>query len=146
MPKGLNKDDRLAEKELYMLPSPLQSLWTNTTGRLPTVGSYPPADIYYNKSDESTCPDIVIDMALAGFTKNEITVSLIGTELVIEGKHINDRSDIVMIHQGISRKSFSRRIDLGSPVKVKSCSMDNGILTIILVHERASTAHIIPIN
>lgn len=129
-----------------MLPSQLQSLWTNTTGRLPLVGSYPPADIYYKKSDESTNPDIVVDMALAGFSKNEITVSLVGTELVIEGKHARDRTDVVMIHQGISRKSFSRRIDLSVPVKVKSCAMENGVLTIALEPERSSSTHIIPIN
>lgn len=130
-----------------MLQSPLHAFWDRTINtRTSTIGGYPPADMYYKTSD-ATSPDIIVDMAVAGFTKDEITVSLTGTELLIEGKHSSGRDDdVVMIYNGISRKSFSRKIELMRGARVKDCSLTNGILSIVIEVEKSSPAQLIPIN
>lgn len=133
-------------------PSLLLSQYINRDLKFP---GYPPTDIYYTNKDvkshggdelwDSASPDIIIEMAVAGFKKEEITVSMQDGELIVAGQHTNPK-DVVMLHHGISRKSFSRRFNLSHKSKVKSCSMDNGILTIVIEPDKSPAIHHIPIK
>lgn len=112
----------------------------------PVTVNYPPTDIYY-REDNSTSPDIIIDMALAGFSKDNISVSVSpNNELVIEGKQPKSDESTVVIHKGISKKSFSRQFKLTAGSAIKSCTMDNGILTVVITPEQEKPPLQIPIK
>ena len=77
-----------------------------------------------------------IEMALAGFNKNDIEVQLLDDKLVIKCK--KDKNDnnstcgLNLIHQGISSRSFERKFTLSDEVQVKEAELKDGMLRIQL--------------
>lgn len=107
---------------------------------------YPPTDIYYQDTD-SASPDIIIDMALAGFSRKDVSVSVnANNELVIEGQLEKPATTPTMIHRGISRKSFSRQFKLTQGSTIKSCTLTDGILTVVITPEKERPPLQIPIK
>ena len=90
-------------------------------------GGYPPYDIV--KSGEET---YCIEMALAGFTKDEIKVEVKENNLTIEGdlNGRHDNSDYV--HKGIARRAFQRKFILNDTIEVEGAELTDGVLHINL--------------
>ena len=90
--------------------------------------SYPPYNI------EQTSPNgIRITVAVAGFKKNELDVSLEGNQLQIRGvKEEDDRGERIFIHRGIATRQFQRNFVLADGIEVREASMDNGLLYVDL--------------
>ena len=88
---------------------------------------YPPYDIVKSGKDM-----YCIEMALAGFTKDEIKVEVKENNLTIEadatGRH--DNSDYV--HKGIARRGFQRRFLLDDTIEVEGAELTDGVLYINL--------------
>ena len=94
--------------------------------------SYP----HYNISKISD-NNYLIEMALAGFNKNQIEIQISDGELTVMSKkkldHSNEKSkDSSFIHQGISQRSFIRKFTLSDEIEVKNADMKNGMLYIKL--------------
>ena len=70
----------------------------------------------------------VIELALAGYKKDEVSVEVKDNVLIIEGKSKEDLSNYV--HQGIAKRSFKRLFQLADYVECKSCKLENGMLKI----------------
>ena len=72
-----------------------------------TSTSYPPYNII--KTDEC---NYIIEMAVAGFNKDQIEVELSDGELTVRSKTKDQKLDDSkkMIHHGISFRSFSRKV------------------------------------
>jgi len=88
---------------------------------------YPPYDIV-KVGEDMYC----IEMALAGFTKDEIKVEVKENTLTIEGD-INGRHDNSdYVHKGIARRAFQRKIFLNDTVKVEGAELTDGVLYINL--------------
>lgn len=89
--------------------------------------AYPPYNI---KEIEAGCC-YEIEMAVAGFTKEDIKISLQDGELTVEGGSAESQSD-TYVHKGIAARTFSQSFALAEFVEVKNAALENGILTITL--------------
>ena len=88
---------------------------------------YPPYNV------EQTGPNALrITLAVAGFSKDELSVSVEDDELAIAGKQADD-ADRVYIHRGIAARQFQRRFVLAQGIEVQGAALDNGLLHIDLV-------------
>jgi molecular chaperone IbpA len=95
---------------------------------LESSGTYPPYNI--SKVDDN---NYIIEMALAGFNKDDIEVELADSELTVRSKKREDSNkDVNLIHQGISHRSFNRKFTLSEEILVKNAEMKNGMLIIKL--------------
>ncbi len=90
---------------------------TNTT-------SYPPYDLL--KLDEDTYR---ISIAIAGFSKNDINVSVDNGTLIIKGE-IVEVTDAEVVHKGIAGRKFTRSFALGEYMEVTGAEMKDGMLHI----------------
>ena len=89
--------------------------------------SYPPYNI------EQTSPNSIrITVAVAGFKKNELDVSLEGNQLQIRGVKEEDDRERIFIHRGIATRQFQRNFVLADGIEVREASMDNGLLYVDL--------------
>ena len=95
---------------------------------LESSNSYPPYNI--SKVDDN---NYIIEMALAGFNKDDIEIELADSELTVRSKKREDSNkDVNLIHQGISQRSFNRKFTLSEEILVKNAEMKNGMLIIKL--------------
>ena len=95
---------------------------------LESSSSYPPYNI--SKVDDN---NYIIEMALAGFNKDDIEIELADSELTVRSKKREDSNkDVNLIHQGISHRSFNRKFTLSEEILVKNAEMKNGMLIIKL--------------
>ena len=90
------------------------------------VSKYPPYNI--KKVDEDR---YVIEMAVAGFGKNELDIELADSKLKISGNVKSDDTSEYLF-KGIAERGFSREFTLADNVEVKSSSLVNGMLKIWL--------------
>jgi molecular chaperone IbpA len=86
--------------------------------------SYPPYDVL--KLDEDT---YLVSLAVAGFTKENITLSVDNGTLVISGE-IVEVTDAEVLHKGIAARKFTRSFALGEYMEVSSASLKDGMLNI----------------
>lgn len=91
------------------------------------VQSFPPYNI--KKIDENK---YVIEMAVAGFSKNNINIELTNDgKLVISGSSESDSVDSYL-YKGIADRSFTRSFTLSDTIEIKNAEMINGMLKIFL--------------
>ena len=90
-----------------------------------TNDHYPPHNIV--KTGES---DYSIELAIAGFNKDELTLEVKDRMLTVTGEHNSE--DREYIYRGISTKKFKKTFRLSEHVHVKNADINNGILTIEL--------------
>ena len=96
---------------------------------LKNTGNFPPYNVV--KEDDDT---FLIEFAVAGFSKKDITVSQEKNALLIEGK-IEEDKEKKYVHKGIATRSFSRAFALAEYVEVDSAEFENGILIVKLIRE-----------
>jgi len=86
--------------------------------------SYPPYNIV--KTDDT---HFVVEIAVAGFTKEDISVSVDGGKLIVatQSDTLDDRK---IIHRGIAKRYFKKTFTLADNVEVVSASMADGLLSI----------------
>ena len=92
--------------------------------------NYPPYNIH--KLNEK---DYKIEIALAGYSKDDIELELKDSTLTVRNKTkekvVNDESNGV-IHKGISTRQFERSFTISEDIKVKHAELKNGLLNIDL--------------
>ena len=88
--------------------------------------NYPP----YNLVKESSV-NFRLEIALAGYKREDIEVITEWNKLFIEAKKVSDTDDEYM-HQGLAKRAFTRSWTLSDDVEVKDVSFENGLLTIKL--------------
>jgi len=92
--------------------------------------AYPPYNI------EKTGEDAYrMTMAVAGFSPDEIDVTVHENSLLVTGKAKNEAENGRYLHRGIARRAFDRRFSLADHIKVVGASLVNGMLHVDLVHE-----------
>ena len=72
----------------------------------------------------------VIEMALAGFSKEDIEIEVADGTLSIRSDKKDDSSD--NLYRGISFRKFNRKFTLSDDIVVNDAALDNGMLTINL--------------
>lgn len=75
-----------------------------------------------------------ITMAVAGFSEDELDVTVRENTLVISGQARSDGEDekVQYLHRGIARRAFERRFELAETIKVIGATLENGLLVISL--------------
>ena len=93
------------------------------------TGGFPPYNI--RKTDDFKH---VIEIALAGFSKNEIEVVLTDGVLEIKSADLLSQTDPNegLVHKGIAKRSFTRKFTLADDIEIKDAKMKNGLLEIEL--------------
>jgi molecular chaperone IbpA len=77
-----------------------------------------------------------IDLAVTGFMKEEVTVTVEANELTIRGERKrDDNAEIEYLHRGLALRDFERTFTLAEHMKVRSASVQNGILHIEIERE-----------
>ena len=92
-----------------------------------TRTQYPPYNVV--QIDDNTYS---VELALAGFQKNNISVSVKEDTLIIDGtKEVDEPKSI--LHKGISSRKFTRMFGLGEHMEVKSANFVDGLLSITVI-------------
>jgi molecular chaperone IbpA len=84
--------------------------------------AYPPYDLL--KLDEDTYR---LSIAVAGFTKDDINVSVDNGSLIIKGE-IVEVTDAEIVHKGIATRKFVRSFALGEYMEVTGADLKDGML------------------
>ena len=92
-------------------------------------GNFPPYNVV--KEDDNT---FLIEFAVAGFSKRDISVEQEKNALIITGS-IEENEDKKYVHKGIATRSFTRAFALAEYVEVRSATFEDGILTVKLVRD-----------
>ena len=91
--------------------------------------AYPPYNIKAVGKDK-----YVIEMAVAGFAKTDIEISLQGNKLVVEGSaQEEDKNELQdFIFKGIANRNFTRTFNLADKIEIKDAEIVNGMLKVWL--------------
>ena len=90
--------------------------------------NYPPYNIRKTGKDK-----YAIEVADAGFTKNDVEVEFEDKLLTVRTKKVNktvEKDGDEIIHKGISQRSFSRSFTIADDVKVNGAELKDGLLTV----------------
>ena len=93
------------------------------------VPNYPPYNIRKTAENQYT-----IELAVAGFAKSNIDITLEEDKLVVKGfsQDDNEAANSNFLFQGIANRNFTRMFALSDSVEVKDAEMVNGMLKIFL--------------
>jgi molecular chaperone IbpA len=76
-----------------------------------------------------------IVLAVAGFSKDEISVHVDQDQLIVTGNKLEEDIDVEYLHRGLAFRDFERKFMLADHVEVKKAEIKNGLLSIILERE-----------
>lgn len=91
------------------------------------IPNYPPYNI--KKTGDNT---YVIELAVAGFAKQDIEIELAEGKMVIKGNVQDDTDNDNFLFKGIAARNFTRTFALEDQVEVKDAEMLNGMLKVFL--------------
>ena len=100
----------------------LNRFWEDTT-----TSNYPPYNLIQLNNHESK-----LEIALAGFKKDELKVYTEFGKLYIEGKKEESEVDGTFVHQGLAQRSFQRVWTVSDDTKIGSVEFTDGLLTVEL--------------
>jgi molecular chaperone IbpA len=89
--------------------------------------NYPPYNII--KQDEN---QYQLEIAVTGFTKDEITVEIDQNQLIVKGVRNKDVTEAEYLHRGLALRDFTRSWTLAEHMEVDEGAIKNGVLTITL--------------
>ncbi len=73
-----------------------------------------------------------ITLAVAGFSMDDLEVTIEDNQLIIRGKQGIDEDDRLYLHRGIAARQFQRAFVLAEGIEVVGADLDNGLLHIEL--------------
>lgn len=95
---------------------------------------YPPYNI-----EQSPDGKLRITLAVAGFGREELAVTVEENQLFIRGKQ-TESGDKTFLHRGIAARQFQRSFVLAEGIDVTGATLENGLLTIELKRPEANAA------
>ena len=98
--------------------------------RVTAADNWPPYDIIKTGDDSYR-----IVMAVAGFNRDELTLTDRPNLLVVTGVKKDEPNEGEVLHKGIAARDFERRFEMADHVKVASAVLDEGLLRIELRRE-----------
>ena len=128
--------DTLAKYHANNLPELMEKIRTNGIGLddylnrfwdESTKENYPPYNLIQLNNHEST-----LEIALAGFKKDDLKVFTEFGKLHVEGKKETSETDGTFVHKGLAQRSFKRVWTVSDDTKVGSVKFEDGLLTVEL--------------
>ena len=92
---------------------------------------YPPYNIERLAPNEAEPERLRITLAVAGFTRDQLEVTLEEKQLVIRGRQTDDKTRIYL-HRGIAARQFQRSFLLVDGMEVLGADLSNGLLSVDL--------------
>ena len=92
-----------------------------------TNTSYPPYNIVKASDTEYT-----IELAVAGFSEDELEVTLDGNKLSVVGKVTSTRETEKFLYRGIANRNFTHNFTIADNVEVSNVTLEDGMLVISL--------------
>jgi HSP20 family molecular chaperone IbpA len=92
---------------------------------------YPPYNIERIPRGEQNPECLRITLAVAGFTRDQLDVSVEESQLVIRGRQQDDKTRHYL-HRGIAARQFQRTFVLAEGMQVMGADLKNGLLSIDL--------------
>ena len=89
--------------------------------------SYPPYNLVQLSNVESR-----LEIALAGFKKEEINVYTEYGKLFVDGKKDDKEEQTSYVHRGLAQRSFTRSWTLSDETEIRSVVFEDGLLSITL--------------
>ena len=90
--------------------------------------SYPPYNV-----EQTSETAVRITLAVAGFTPDDLDISLEGRQLTVTGKKdVLTRADAAFLHRGIAGRGFVRTFVLADGLEVDAARLEHGLLHIEL--------------
>ena len=93
---------------------------------------YPPYNIERIARSDRTPECLRITLAVAGFTRSQLDISVEESQLVIRGRQQDDKTRDYL-HRGIAARQFQRTFVLADGMEVLGADLKNGLLSIDLV-------------
>jgi HSP20 family molecular chaperone IbpA len=93
---------------------------------------YPPYNIERLPRDQHNPERLRITLAVAGFTLDQLDVSVEENQLLIRGRQVEEKSRH-FLHRGIAARQFQRTFVLADGMEVLGADLKNGLLSIDLV-------------
>jgi HSP20 family molecular chaperone IbpA len=88
---------------------------------------YPPYNI-----EQTSETSYRITLAVAGFSEDDLSITLEDKQLVVRGRQTDDTEGRVFLHRGIAARQFQRSFVLADGVEVTGAAMENGLLHVDL--------------
>jgi HSP20 family molecular chaperone IbpA len=95
---------------------------------------YPPFNI-----EQTSQRSYRITLAVAGFSDDDLSITVEDRQLVIRGRQREDQIDRVFLHRGIAARQFQRSFVLADGVDVGDAIMENGLLHVDLTQTMPET-------
>jgi molecular chaperone IbpA len=92
-----------------------------------TTSNYPPYNLVQINNVESH-----LEIALAGFKKEEVNVFTEYGKLFVEGQKVDTETERTFIHKGLAQRSFQRAWTLSDDTEVREVVFEDGLLRIVL--------------
>ena len=100
---------------------------------------YPPYNIERLARDEKNPERMRITLAVAGFTLDQLDITVDENELVIRGRQQEDKSR-EYLHRGIAARQFQRTFVLADGMAVLRADLRNGLLSVDLARPEPARA------
>lgn len=91
------------------------------------IPNYPPYNIKKVAENKYT-----IELAVAGFAKQDIELEFVDNKLIVTGKASDDSDNDTFLWKGIANRAFTRTFVLDDQVEIQNAEMLNGMLKIFL--------------
>ena len=91
------------------------------------TSNYPPYNLIQLNNHESK-----LEIALAGFKKNELKVYTEFGKLYVEGRKEESKDDGTFVHKGLAQRSFERVWTVTDDTEIGSVEFTDGLLTVEL--------------
>jgi molecular chaperone IbpA len=101
----------------------LSRIHTHATGT-----NYPPYNVITTEDEDI----FFIELAVAGFAKEDLDVSVKEQVLTVKGEIKDSENEPTYAHRGIAARKFSREFALGEFIEVTGAVAENGMLKISL--------------
>jgi HSP20 family molecular chaperone IbpA len=92
---------------------------------------YPPYNIERIDTANGDIDTLRITLAVAGFTRDQLEITLADNQLIVRGKQTEDKARNYL-YRGIAARQFSRTFVLADGIEVKSADLADGLLSIDL--------------
>jgi len=92
---------------------------------------YPPYNIERVPKTDSSDEALRITLAVAGFARDSLEVTVEENQLVIRGRQPDDR-ERVYLHRGIAARQFQKTFVLADGIEIVSAELKDGLLSIDL--------------
>ena len=95
---------------------------------------YPPFNI-----EQTSQRSYRITLAVAGFSEDDLSITVEDRQLVIKGQQRDDSADRIFLHRGIAARQFQRSFVLAEGVDVGDAIIENGLLYVDLTQNLPET-------